>query len=315
MAAPTMTVSRLGQSNLGGDVQALFLTQYAGGVLTTFANATKFLDKQIVRSIQSGDSAQFPVMGLGTSEYHTPGTMITGSAIAHAEKLINIDGLLIAPRFLARIDEAMNHYDVRSLYTKEAGSALGRQFDSNVAQVIALAARASATITSGPTGGAINNVDVTEDDSTDANSLYQAAFAAQTAMDADNIPEEDRYLGVKPAAYNTLVKGLTAVSDVYSDGNGSIAKGKVYELAGFTLVKSNQVPSTNVVTGPTAYQGDFSHTVGLAWHPSAIGTVKLLDLATEMEYSTFHQGWLVVAKYAYGHGILRPEAAIELLDN
>lgn len=315
MAAPTMTVSRLGQSNLSGDAQALFLTQYAGEVLTTFANATKFIDKQLIRSIQSGDGAQFPVMGLGDSEYHTPGTMITGEQIAHAEKLINIDGLLIAPRFLARIDEAMNHYDVRSLYTKDAGGALGRKFDANVAQVIALCARASATITSGPVGDQLNNVDVTEEDSTVATSLYQKAFDAQTILDNNNIPEDGRYLAVKPTAYNTLVKGLTAVSDVYSDGNGSIAKGKVYELAGFTLVKSNQVPSTNVVTGPTAYQGDFSHTVGIAWHESAVGTVKLLDLATEMEYSTFHQGWLVVAKYAYGHGILRPEAAIEFLDN
>lgn len=54
MAAPNMTVSRLGQSNLSGDVQALFLTRYAGEVLTTFANATKFVDKQLVRSIENG---------------------------------------------------------------------------------------------------------------------------------------------------------------------------------------------------------------------------------------------------------------------
>ncbi len=255
-------------------------------------------------------------MGTGSSEYHTPGTMITGEQIAHAQKLINIDGLLIAPRFLAKIDEAMNHYDVRAMYTQDAGKALGEQFDRNVAQVIALAARASATITGGPVGDQINNVDVAEDDSTDANSLYQAAFSAQTILDNNNIPEDGRFLAVKPTAYNTLVKGLTAVNELYVDGsNGSIAKGKVYELAGFQLVKSNQVPSTNVVTGPTAYQGDFSHTVGLAWHPSAVGTVKLLDLAMDMEYSAFHQGWLVVAKYAYGHGILRPEAAVELLDN
>ncbi len=54
MAAPTMVVSRIGQSNLSGDVQALFLTRYAGEVLVTFRNATKFLDKQLVRSIENG---------------------------------------------------------------------------------------------------------------------------------------------------------------------------------------------------------------------------------------------------------------------
>lgn len=46
--------------------------------------------------------------------------------------------------------------------------------------------------------------------------------------------------------------------------------------------------------------------------PSAVGTVKLLDLAVEGEYQINRQGTLIVAKYAMGHGILRPECAIEL---
>jgi hypothetical protein len=45
-------------------------------------------------------------------------------------------------------------------------------------------------------------------------------------------------------------------------------------------------------------------------HPSAIGTVKLLDLATESEYQIERQGTLFVAKYAMGHGVLRPEASV-----
>jgi len=47
-------------------------------------------------------------------------------------------------------------------------------------------------------------------------------------------------------------------------------------------------------------------------HPSAIGTVKLLDLGMESEYQISKQGTLMVAKYALGSGILRPESAIEL---
>ena len=50
-------------------------------------------------------------------------------------------------------------------------------------------------------------------------------------------------------------------------------------------------------------------------HSAAVGTVKLLDLATESEYQIERQGTLFVAKYAMGHGILRPECAIELLPN
>ncbi len=316
MAAPNMTVSRIGQDNLGGDAQALFLTRYAGEVLSTFRNAVKFLDKQTIRTIENGDTAQFPVFGKGGAEYHTPGTMITGSTVAHSQKLIAIDGLLIAPRFLASIDEAMNHYDVRSLYTTDAGKSLAEKFDKNVGQVIALAARAAATISGGDGGTILHNVDADDFDPTHADSIWTNAFAAQTALDENNVPEDGRFLALSPTIYNGLVASLTPVNELYTDGgNGSVATGQVYKLAGFTLVKSNQLPSTNVVDGPTAYQGDFSHTLALAWHPSAIGTVKLLDLAMGMEWSEFHQGWLIVAKYAYGHGILRPEAAVEFVDN
>jgi hypothetical protein len=86
-------------------------------------------------------------------------------------------------------------------------------------------------------------------------------------------------------------------------------------LAGFEIVKTNNLPNSDVVSGPSAYQGDFTTTEGLAMHRSAVGTVKLLDLATEMDYLIEYQGNLVVAKYAIGHGILRPEAAVEILNN
>ena len=37
---------------------------------------------------------------------------------------------------------------------------------------------------------------------------------------------------------------------------------------------------------------------------------QLMDLAVESEYDIRRQGTLMVAKYAMGHGVLRPEAAV-----
>jgi hypothetical protein len=67
-----------------------------------------------------------------------------------------------------------------------------------------------------------------------------------------------------------------------------------------------------VTTGPTKYQGDFTKTAGVIFQKGAAGTVKLLDVALESEYMVSRQGTLIVAKYAVGHGELRPECAIEL---
>ena len=57
------------------------------------------------------------------------------------------------------------------------------------------------------------------------------------------------------------------------------------------------------------YHGNFSTTVAVVFHKSAIGTVKLMDLGMESEYDIKKTRFLMVAKMALGHGILRPESS------
>ena len=84
------------------------------------------------------------------------------------------------------------------------------------------------------------------------------------------------------------------------------------------IVKTNHLPNTDVTTGTLLagtgdkYLGNFTTTVALALQKSALGTVRLLDLALESEYDIRRQGTLMVAKYAVGHGVLAPQAAIEI---
>jgi hypothetical protein len=69
------------------------------------------------------------------------------------------------------------------------------------------------------------------------------------------------------------------------------------------LVWSNNLPNTNnITTGPTAYQGDFSNSIALIWHNSAVGTVKLMDLAVESEYDIRRQGTLQLRSFWYING-------------
>ena len=78
----------------------------------------------MVRTIANGKSAQFPVMGRSSASYHTPGTEITGTDVNHNEKVITINDLLLSSHFISNIEEAKNHYDVRSVYSTEMGRAL-----------------------------------------------------------------------------------------------------------------------------------------------------------------------------------------------
>ena len=316
------TVSRLGLvNNSGTSYDALFLKVFSGEVLTAFSENNVFGEKlHSVRTISSGKSAQFPVMGTATAAYHTVGTPLVGAnQIKANEKVITIDDLLISQAFVSNLDELKNHYDVRSTYASELGKALARTYDENVAKVIANASRASATISGGSGGtvltlasGNTASANVTGDE------LAAAIYDIAQAFDERDIPSTDRFIVLPPAEYYKLPESATRTidTDYNPGGNGSFASGRVLQVAGMPVIMSNNVPQTNVSSNPTgannAYNGDDSKTLGLVFHKSAVGTVKLMDMTTEIsgsDYGIMYQGTLLVAKYALGHGILRPEAA------
>jgi len=341
-------VSRLGSDNLGSTVDALFLKKFAGEVLSAFEEKNIMKGLHTIRTIQNGKSAQFPVTGKATANYHVVGDDILDGSnnggngylnnIKHSERVISIDELLISPVFISNLDEAKNHYDVRSIYSSEIGNALANTFDKNVLKTVVAAARAPAIIDH-PAGGSVTVASGSSMADVSANEIVDALFAAAQKLDENDVPEE-RYCVLNPAGYYRLIADsannrLSQLSRDYNDPNGSIAKGNIVEVAGIRILKSNHLPveqaAASAVTGqnndPFGDSGDeagrtgyesgagFSNTFGVVFNPAAVGTVKLMDLSLESEYQIQRQGHLMVAKYAMGHGVLRGSNAIELLLN
>jgi hypothetical protein len=309
------TVSFLGKADNSGDDNALFLKVFSGEVLAAFQRRNQMLDMTMVRTISQGKSAQFPAIGKTTAAYHTAGNEITGSVIKKNERVITIDDLLISDSFIAQIDEAKNHYDVRSIYSTEMGNALARTVDQHLLQLAILAAQASATV-NGENGGAV----ITDADAkTNAASLITSIFDAVQTLDEKDVPEDDRFCIVPPSTYYNIVENDKILNRDFGGTNGVYADGKVLKVAGVNIVKANTaVDAFTDQSGASStgenntYNGDFSNTAAVVFHKSAIGTVKLMDLAMESEYDIRRQGTLMVAKMALGHGILRPEAAVEI---
>jgi hypothetical protein len=351
MANGNTSPSRVGLIEGGSDNDALFLKKFSGEILQTFEESNVFKALHTIRTIESGKSAQFPVTGIASAAYHTPGENIADggnsylSDIKKTEKIINIDKMLIASTFLANIDDVKNHYDIRSVYANELGKALAVRFDTALAKVFMAAARQSANLSQvGKAGG---QLDIPNNDfsapgvagtpaSFTGADLVAAFFTAAQKLDENDVPSDGRFCVLRPQEYYKLVTGADSsnsfnlLSAVNADigGQGSIAQGTVPQIAGISIYKSNHIPSTDLsgtssgdgdssndvfgING-VGYNGDFRNSFGIISHSAAVGTVKLLDLATESEYQIERQGTLFVAKYAMGHGVLRPECAIELV--
>ena len=314
MANGNTSPSRVGQVNSAGDVDALFLKKFSGEILQTFEESNIFKPLHTVRTIENGKSAQFPVTGIASADYHTPGENIADagnsylSDIKKAEQTITIDKMLLASTFLSNIDDVKNHYDIRSVYANELGKALALRFDTAIAKTFIAAARSSAVITGGKTGG---QLDVANNDFSAGNTpgtpaavtgaeLITALFTAAQKLDENDIPGDGRFAVLRPSEYYKLITGgsgavaiNTSAANKDVGGSGSLASGSIAQVAGINIFKSTHIPSTDlsaVSTGDGAssndlfgasgvgYNGDFRNSMGIVGHSAAVGTVKLLDL-------------------------------------
>lgn len=348
-----MTVAgivRPGQANLTGSVEALFLELFSGEVLAAFHKQNKLMKYSRMRTISGGKSALFPRTGIASARYHTLGQSVfltddgdSGvtpqylSTIAGKEMEIFVDDPLVAGVFIGKIEEMKNHWDVRSAYATEVATALAEQADENIARTILAAAVAdpqdgSTQYSTMASGDKIIDIGTTK---TGAN-IKAGLFDAAELFDTHNVPTEGRTCLLDPEGYYMLAQETDLVNRDWTSGNGDYAQAKINKVAGFDIVMTNSLPSSDETSGYTstgavknttlwgsAGEGvdykpgqdvlgsghDASRLGGLVFAPGCIGTVKMADLSTETEYFMERKGHLILSSYVMGHNILRAECA------
>jgi hypothetical protein len=294
---PAYTVSFQGQTNNTGDVRDLFLKLYAGEVLTAFEEKKVLMDKVRTRTISKGKSASFPMTGRASAEYLTPGNEITGGNIRASERIVTIDDLLISSQFIANIDEAMNHYDVRSIYSKEAGIALANEADRNVARMLTKAALSTnATRAAGLVQGYKDfaEEDFTDNvtigtataDSIDPAKLAKAIFDAKKEFDIKNVDHSSAVVALAPDQYYALLDVSDGSKLTYMNkdfgGNGNLAGATVPMIAGMPVIMSNHAKVSNLYVNFTtgdANEGKTSDNAPLA-NTAGSGRTTHYDLPT-----------------------------------
>jgi len=346
MADGVIVPSRLGANldvkSTWAEQNALFLKVFANEVLTTFEEANVMKELHTIRTISSGKTAQFPVIGTALARYHTPGedvfeetSTVDGMVgysrpIKHTEKTIHIDDVLLAATSIANIDELKNHYEVRSVYAAELGRALAKRFDIATLKTLIAASYSAANIPGiTPAGTHLDATDnVTGTYTATAPQIVELFGKIAQTFDLNDIPKEGRFVIVSPVDYYTLLGADSVAINRDFGSGGNVATASLPMIHGLPIVVSNHLEdirgvneagqnqnddrTENDVFGGSGngYNADLTNVKMIAGHKSAIGTVKLLDLAVESEYSMSKQSTLMLAKYAMGHGVLRPEAAI-----
>lgn len=307
------TVQNPGQANNTGDRLALFLKVFSGEVLTAFERTTVTMERHIVRTISAGKSASFPVMGRAVAKYLAPGNSLDDqrSAIPHNEKVIAIDGLLTADVLITDLDDAMNHYDARAEYSRQLGESLAVAADGSVIAEGVAVSQAAANLPGLGTGGIVEletETSVAVSSAAIGKEILDALAKERTVFTKNRVPVADRYAYLTPEAYASVLMALMPNVANYQ-AIIDIQNGQLLKVHGFELIETPHFEAGGADAKhefPAALVGKVA---ALCVHRSAVGTVKLKDLALERARRPEYQADQIIAKYAMGHGGLRPEAA------
>ena len=273
---------RSGQTNAAGDVRNLYLKLYAGEVMSAFQTKNIMMNYCRVRSISKGKSAQFIMTGkYRAAEYHTPGQEIMPDVIAaNAERVVSVDDLLIAAQFIPNIDEAMQHFDIRSVYTAESGYALAKSADQNI---LRMAVKAALTTNKERASKMIQDYDSWDDEDFTSNVTYAANLAdskkaadfvegmieAKRILESAGAPLEDLVCVCATDQFYSLFKtgvnseSITALTMFNRDvgGSGSINTLDLPMIAGIPVVR-------------TPHLGSMGHGAAAAWTGSLWSTAN-----------------------------------------
>lgn len=304
-----------------GDQLALFLKVFSGEVLTAFTRASKVMNNHMIKTIDSGKSTSFPVMGRGKAHYLPAGSNLDDlrEAIPHNEVVINIDGLLTSDVLITDIFEAMNHYDVRGEYAKQLGEALAIAADGATVAEIAKLVKANTENITGLgkgivvektiTGGAGINYET-------GKAVIDGLLEMKAKWTTQYVPEEERFAYITPEVESAIITSKDAINRDYG-AVASIVDGNIDKLCGFKIIavphlKAGGADKTGMLgTSPEGHEfpTDYAGALAVCAHRTAVATVKLKDLQLEYARRPELQADMIIAKNAVGHGGLRPEAS------
>ena len=321
--------------------RALFLRLGSAEVLDAFERFCVFKGKTRERNIRGGKSVSFPISGRLAAAYHQPGVEITGGGNDPSdlnERVVNVDALMVADTAVAEVDELMNYWDARAVYTTELGRALAYEWDKRVARLIFNGADSSKYPeplkkdgTSGNGGppdnrgrtGFSKTVALTGDNQAKGDILVEAIFDCKVAMEKKDVPTDNLYGVFSPENYYLITQSSKAINtdfNGYSAPNGTIAQGRTLYVAGIPLYSSNHVvqPAYTNVAGDMNqhYAADLSKCDGLIFHQDSVGVVSLLSPALQMtsgDWNVSHQSTLLLARQAIGMEVLRAECCARII--
>jgi hypothetical protein len=314
---PAAQITRPGQTNQAGDINAQAITEYGGHVEHTIERRSALAGWVPMRSVVGTNSVTNFAVGSTTVGKVVPGTAPPAGNADFSKAMLTIDTLIYARNTFPLLEIFQTSYDARKEVGVEHGISLAKQFDSTLfiqaAKAASLTESRFAAGTGGKPAGHSGGSTVTmaaSGDALDPAKLYKAIRDLVVKFEEKDVSpqNDDLMLAVKPAQFYALADAEQIINGDYKTSDGNVMTGvPLYKALGVPVISSNNIPSTNITghllsnaTNGNAYDGNFTKLVGLMFSTRALLGGTTIPLTSDVFYSKEYKMWFVDSHMSYG---------------
>ena len=289
-------------ANAGTSVSSAFSTMFSDDVKHAYQQLTSNLlgSVRVVRNV-TGSTYKFNTLTKGgsiknkarfedivvmsdTSKSLTSPGAYSGSPAQNAQVTCTLANYH-AGEYVQTLDEVKTNVDLRQSFAEAIAAALARATDQAVVDAL--------------DDGTPTNIKTTAQG---ANGLNKAALLeAHEALNALDVPSNDRVLLVSPAALTDILTDTTLVSA--SDGqlsNIALSSGYIPNIFGFRVITSNLLTADSVVRKCFAFQ------------KQSIGAAVGKDLSINVSYVPQKASTLILGEMSLGATMIDADGVVEL---
>ncbi len=307
-----------------GDIHALAVSEYAGFTETSLNRRSVLADWVPMRRITGTTTVHNYAIGETKLDKVEPGVPPPSHGVDISRASVTVDTLINARNVLPLLEEFQTQVEVRKHLGEEHGKELAKFRD----QALFIQAIKAARMTKSAYAKGGQDVDGFKGgtsiqlgaagDVTDPAKMYRAVSDLETAMAEKDVDwvEDGIILAFRPKVFQALRDAEKIVNGEYVTADGTTKEGLVFKTFGAPVVKTNNLPNTNI-TGhllsnagnSNGYDVDARKVAGVALSTRALLAGETIPLTSDVFYDKIWKCWFVDSHTAFAATPSRAEFA------
>lgn len=304
-------------AHLSDQVSDEMIEEYAGTVDSQFSASSIMRRFYKVKPVRGTDTLINRRVGRTKLKALTPGVRPDAEATQFGRASLTVDTVVLARDNRSMLNEFQTDFDARRELGEDHGKELAKFFDEAfLIQAIKASKMAAPTGLNGAIGAGKNVTLGLAGDENDPDKLADAITSLLVQMEEEDIDISECAVLIRPTEYKTLNDHDKLGNDDFSNGNSHYALGKVKDIYGCPIVKTNRIPKV-AITGHLLSNADNGNAYDVTAaeakakaviiHPKSLLAGETIPMSSDVFFSREEKQWFIDSFTAFGVSTRRPD--------